>query len=278
MKKLYILFSTIFICSITTAQNPIPNPGFETWSGNPLNADGWYSNGTASNILVTQVPGYAGSFAAQGNVIHFNGGQLVAPYLGCNFPVTQRYNSMQFYYKANLDSGDVFQVSAAIYDTGNALLAANYFNIAFSSSTFTLFTLNIDSVNSGIPDHALITFTIIPMTPNPNPHINSYFVIDDVEFISATTGIKENIGPADISIFPNPVNEKLFIFVELKEKNPLNLFLYDATGKIVLQKQSAAPVNGKFADVLKIESISSGIYMLMLSGEKGSYLRKVVVE
>ena len=185
---------------------------------------------------------------------------------------------MQFYYKANLDSGDVFQVSAAIYDTGNAFLAANYFNITFSSSTFTLFTLSLDSVNSGIPDHALITFTIIPMTPNPNPHINSSFVIDDVEFISATTGIKENIGPTDIFVFPNPTNRNIFIKCDLNEKKSSQLFLYNSEGRVVLQKETSIPVNGKISDELNLESIASGIYLLKIIGERKSYLSKIVVE
>ena len=278
MKKLYFLLISTLIYTIALAQNPVPNSSVENWTGSPMNPDSWYSNNTGNNVLISQTSGYTGNFAAKGNVINFNGSNLVAPYLGCNFPVNQYYNTIRLYYTTNLDSGDAFQISAAIYDTANTFLALNYYNVVFTVPTFSPFTLDLDSVSSGTPDHALITFTIIPMSPNTTPHINSFFVIDDVELHSGTTGINENDKSTKILVFPNPAKDKLFIYSDLKENNPCQIILYDVSGKIVLQKKSAPPVNEKITDVLNIMDIASGIYMLRISGEKENYLRKVIIE
>ena len=259
------------------AQNPVPNSSLENWSGSPMNPDNWYSNNTGSNVLISQTPGYTGSFAAKGNVINFNGSNLVSPYLGCNFPVNQYYNTLRLYYTTNLDSGDAFQISAAIYDTANIFLELNYYNIVFTVPTFSPFTLDIDSIGSGIPDHALITFTIIPMAPNTTPHINSSFVVDGVELHSGTTGINENVKLTNISVFPNPAKDKLFIYSDFKENNPCQIILYDVSGKIVLQKKSTTPVNGKITDVLNLNSINSGIYFLKLESENFTISQKVSV-
>ena len=278
MKKLYLFLLSILISTITMAQNPVPNSSLENWSGSPMTPDGWYTNNTGSNVLISQTAGYTGNFAVKGNVINFNGSNLVPPYLGCNFPVNQYYNTLRLYYTTNLDSGDAFQISAAIYDSGNVFLALNYYNIVFTIPTFSPFTLDLDSVSSGIPDHALITFTIIPMAPNTTPHINSSFVIDDVELHSGTTGINENVKSTNISVFPNPAKDKLFIYSDLKENNPCQIILYDVSGKIVLQKKSVLPLNEKITDVLNIMGIDSGIYMLRIFGEKENYLTKIIIE
>ena len=259
------------------AQNPIPNSSLENWSGSPMSPDDWYSNNTGSNVLISQTAGYTGNFAVKGNVINFNGSNLVPPYLGCNFPVNQYYNTLRLYYTTNLDSGDAFQISAAIYDSGNVFLALNYYNIVFTIPTFSPFTLDLDSVSSGIPDHALITFTIIPMAPNTTPHINSSFVIDDVELHSGTTGINENVKSTNISVFPNPAKDKLFIYSDFIENNPFQIILYDVSGKIVLQKKSAPPINGKITDDLNLNTIHSGIYFLKLESENFTISKKVSV-
>ena len=277
MKKIYLLFITILIGSIAVAQNPVPNPGFENWSGSPLNPDGWYSNGAGSNVLVIQAPGNTGSFAAQGNVINFATTHLVAPYLGCNFPVTQLYNSMEFFFKANLDSGDVLSASIGIYDTANTFLALAFTNIDTSVSTFTHFTLNIDSVQAGTPDHALIVFTIIPSPSDTVIHAASYFVVDDIELLSPTSGINENKNVNDFFVYPNPASKNIFIHASVNENKPVNLLLTDVTGNIVSQKLSAAPFKGEIADEINIETISPGIYFLRLIGEKGNYYRKILV-
>ena len=277
MKNIILQLFFLLIYSFIKAQNPVPNPGFENWSGSPLSPDGWYSNGTASNVLVIQAPGHTGSIAAKGNVINFNGGMLVSPYLGSNFPVTQRYSSIQLFYKAFLDSDDVFQISAAIYDSSNNFLAGNYFNIVFSSASFTTYNLNLDSLGPGIPDHALITFTIIPLSPNPTPHINSYFVVDDVELISATTGINENT-ETDLYVFPNPAKKNIFIKSNWNKNKSARIVLYDCDGRIVLQKGTSIQSNGIISETLDVESINTGVYFLSITSERNNYFRKVIIE
>ena len=90
--------------------------------------------------------------------------------------------------------------------------------------------------------------------------------------------MNENVKSTNISVFPNPAKDKLFIYSDLKENNPCQIILYDVSGKIVLQKKSVLPLNEKITDVLNIMGIDSGIYMLRIFGEKENYLTKIIIE
>lgn len=273
MKKLSCAFYFIFLSTFASAQNPVPNRGLENWNGTPLNPVSWYSNTNANNITITRVNGNTG-YGAQGNVIHSVTNTRLSPYLGCNFPVSQIYENILFYYKANLDSNDVLQVSAAIYDSANTFLASNYFNIVFSSSSFIPFTLSLTPASGGIPDHALITFTIIPQSPD-SVHLDSYFIIDDVELYSGPLGISEENEHNEISVFPNPVKEILQI--KLSEFNNARLTLLNSSGKIIIQKNLSSSFNDKFEDYLDLEYVDPGIYFLKIEMDEGVGTRKIIV-
>lgn len=279
MKTPYTLFLfLLFFCSAINAQNPVPNPGFESWVINPTIPDSWYSNNVGVNVLVTQTSGNTGNYGVQGDVIIHTSGGIASPYFACNFPVTQIYNSMQFYYKANLDSGDMFQFSCAIYDTAGAFMASNFGNIDTSTSNFTLFTMNINSLNTGVIDHALITFSIVPASPNPTAHDASYFVVDDVELFSGTSGIKSMNETENITLFPNPASDKFIVTANLPGERIVHIALFNSTGRLIINNQTAALSNGRLNQKINIENINSGIYILKITGENKTYVKKMVIE
>jgi len=278
MKILCILCLFILISNFVSSQNPIPNPSLEHWSGTPLNPDNWYSNSTPTHIAISQTTSHTGNYAAKGNVIDVNGSPFLSPFLGCNFPVTERYIAMNFFFKANLDSGDVFQVSASIYDSSNNLLASGFFNILFQTNTFLPFTFLIDSVNTGIPDHALVSFTIIPITPHPSSHLNSFFVVDDVEFVSVATGTFENNTSSDLNVFPIPAKNKIYINSENKVSQRMDIILYNTYGEIVFEKMSDLSMNKKISEEINLENISAGIYFLSMKERNNIRYKKIIIQ
>lgn len=73
----------------------------------------------------------------------------------------------------------------------------------------------------------------------------------------------------DIEVYPNPVGNELFIGGE--NLSEFSLQLYDLSGKMVLSKPLEREV-----EMVTLEDLPSGVYVLELSGEKGIWREKIV--
>jgi hypothetical protein len=107
-------------------------------------------------------------------------------------------------------------------------------------------------------------------------HVGSYFVLDNVAFSDTYIGIDEIEETTRLQVFPNPVHDMLTI--KTTASLPMQLTLSDALGKVVEQRMSANPINGYITDAINTESLSSGLYFLMLTSDKKTILRRVIVE
>ncbi len=85
--------------------------------------------------------------------------------------------------------------------------------------------------------------------------------------IEPTTGIQDVENMKDIAIYPNPVNDILHI--ELSENN-FGVELYNIFGQQVLKAQNEREIS--------VSELSSGVYVLKITTEKGIYSRKIVKE
>ncbi|MFC5269455.1 CARDB domain-containing protein [Adhaeribacter terreus] len=98
-------------------------------------------------------------------------------------------------------------------------------------------------------------------------------LIDNIEIkrISGPTGVKDATLATQLNVFPNPGNG---IFnIDLPTGKTYELVVTDLTGK-VLKKQLA---KGGL-EQLNLEGTAKGIYLLNVSGEKGTAVRKLIVE
>ncbi len=78
-------------------------------------------------------------------------------------------------------------------------------------------------------------------------------------------GIKDNEEVANVSAYPNPVNEILYLETEASN---FNAEFYNAQGQLVLQEQNNKSIS--------VANLPSGVYMLKLITEKGTYSRKIM--
>ncbi|KAA9333617.1 T9SS type A sorting domain-containing protein [Adhaeribacter soli] len=100
-------------------------------------------------------------------------------------------------------------------------------------------------------------------------------LIDNLEVIranpSGTTGLKDDVLQAKLSVFPNP---SAGIFnVSLAQGKALELEVTDLSGKVVM-KQSTKANNGR----LDLSKAAKGIYLLKVMAEGTFSVRKIVVE
>lgn len=284
MKKTFT--NSIFFLSFYLAQatNPVLNPGFETWSGGPLTPSNWSvsaQNTITQASLVTDV--HSGSYAAQGSVVVST--NTYTPTLTTQaggFPVTMRHAYLEFWYKVNLAAGgggnDKFIAQVAVYNSSSVQIGYNLVAAGTITSNATSYTYKqVPIIYTGTgPDHAIITFTVQPTGGDPNPHLGTYFIVDDVDLSNTLIGIEEIEETNRLQVFPNPAHS--FLNIKTDAAKPMQIKLSDAIGRVLVNRLSQSPINGFITDSINTESLSSGLYFLMLTSDKKSILRRVIVD
>ena len=130
-----------------------------------------------------------------------------------------------------------------------------------------------DSSNQINPIHAYVKngiYTVRLTATDKNGCTSTYQTNDTINY----TGIKTLTANSCISIYPNPATSTLNIE---STTNPIqSITIYDATGRVVgVQNLEPNPLNLKVIDVSKLPS---GIYIVKLGTNVGSYTAKFVKE
>jgi hypothetical protein len=99
-------------------------------------------------------------------------------------------------------------------------------------------------------------------------------LLDDVmvlrRLVSGPTGVKENALASQLNVFPNPSNGQFN--VSLPAGKAYNLEVTDLTGKVI----RAQKANGNTQ--LKLENTAKGIYLLKVTSEGATTVKKLIVE
>jgi len=266
MKKI-LLLSFVMVAALSTSysQNPVPNPGFENWSGG--NPDNWSSTNITGFIGVTQSSdAHTGTSSARGDVISAFGFP-VPPLLfsltndtGKGFSVSQNFTTLEFWYKLSSDSGDVLDALVGMFDdAGNAIASGGQeFPV---QSTWTHVALPIFYTPGKSAASCEISFAIV----NDTIHLGSFMEIDDVSLTNNPTGITQH-NPAGIqsfSVFPNPAKGEATVRYFTVNASPLEISLYDMTGKKVFAT-SHPTTPGMHQEQLDVSKLNSGAYLCML--------------
>jgi hypothetical protein len=171
------------------AQNPIPNPGFETWSdGNPV---GWMtSNGYIPGSITQTALAHSGSSAVRGDVLEvtpgFNGQPMIQTgESGEGFPTHDRPGALDLFYKLTPVGGDRI-LMAIIFTKDGTVLGGGSTSIDAAASTYTEFMMPIFFSLPDIPDSAYFyTYMIGPPGQEGMLHLGSWFAMDDLSFEAA---------------------------------------------------------------------------------------------
>ena len=178
--KIHSITVLMFVISISTpAQNPIPNPGFENWSGNT--PDGWFTIPyTIANPVVPHSSAHSGNFSAKLEVVDVLGEKfypaLSAGSDGLGFSVSQKYDTLFGYYRFDPQSGDYFEISILMLAGGSQgiQVGTGYLDSLSAALTWTRFSVPINYEGIGTPD---LCFIIIRMNCFRRKLFKSFFVI-----------------------------------------------------------------------------------------------------
>ena len=274
MKKNLLLIAALATLQLSAiAQNPVPNPGFENWTGG--NPDNWFTSNVAGFVTcITQTtPSHAGNWAAKGQPATVQG-SIMPPLLatidanGNGFPITQLYGQVSFYYKFNAVAGDIMAAVVIINDNQGNALGAGSIDFTSSVSGYTQAIIPISYGSTGTPGDAIIEFLIDDANGTGNPSTQSYYVVDDV-VLSGTSGIANNTPTENkMVIFPNPTKDEAQVRFISKDGTELNLSLFDLSGKKVSDYQFKNLSAGLNTRVIDTKNLKNGAYVLRSYGSQ----------
>ncbi len=277
----FYLIGSIFIIFTTAimAQNPIPNAGFENWSGGePV---GWFSGNIPGFENITQSSdNNSGASAVRGEVIDLSGlpwgpGITTGSINDVNFPVSQKYARLTGFYKFSPVGTDELSI-AVDFKKNNGLLGVGVIKIQNPATAWTPFSIDISFSNQEIPDAASITVSIGNTT---GVNIGSIFLLDDLQFedpvgiedqsyspIAETYALKQN--------YPNPFNPSTTIEFSLKHSGDVQLSIFNSLGQEVARVIDEPMAKGFYSITWNAEDLPGGIYFYRLSAGEFSETKK----
>ena len=295
-KKSFLSVAVIFFIVRATAQNIIPNPGFENWIPNAGYDDpeGWGTLNVVSllgnpvSVFKDSITPYAGSYAMKITTIvlssnpdstqlrdtsglAFTGNVSFSGFV-LGYPYNLKPANLNFYYKYNPSGIDSAYCAVQLFKWDSIsgtrdTIASGLFKTILNSNTYSLATLPLNYnplFTSLTPDTALINFSA---SNDVTPQAGSILYVDELSFTGGNVGIYENFGDnKGILVFPNPAkNEVNFL---LDGGNFSSIEVFETTGK----KICSAPVKNKAATI-DVRSFKNGQYLYRITDHKNSVVK-----
>lgn len=292
--KTKITSVVLLIVSTATAyaQNPFTNGGFETWvdRGDYQDPENWYS----LNPLV--VFGYQPSTTLSSDAYSGNNavqlksqaspfqdipglmasGPILTPagdvdFSQIKFAFSARPKSLVFYYKYAPADGDSCNFYMALTKWNESTQKTDtigdvVFQKGDSVNEYTRVEANINYYTNAQPDSALLIIT--SSIDGFNPYPGSTLLIDELS-LSYSTGIANDEYLKEVKVYPNPVNDVLFVsntkskLLKVKLTSLLGETLHDETC-------GANSLN------INMQHFSSGIYLLEITTYDGVVSKKII--
>jgi len=86
-----------------------------------------------------------------------------------------------------------------------------------------------------------------------------------------------NTSPKNISIeelYPNPVRDMAYLVVKISSPAPVNMKIYDTTGRFMLEKNLGRSIDGYIKAELQVGSLEPGIYQCFISDGKTNVVKR----
>jgi hypothetical protein len=275
-----------FFLPVTLLAQNILNGGFENWTnGNP---DNWYVDNIPPLVspLTQSTTAHTGNYSVKGTVSKF-GTDSLAPLLEAGvstegFTISQRFKTITGYYQFNPVQGDRFEVIVLLYKGTTTLVGTAQLKISASASSWTQFSADLLYITNDTPDDCKLTFVIDGPATGGNPHVNSYFLLDDVTLTGTNTSVNDkNITPVKFSLdqnYPNPFNPSTKIQYTLPENSFVSLKVYNTIGQEVAALVNGVVPAGSHEINFDASKLNSGVYFYTLkSGNNFVQTRKMIL-
>ena len=283
MKACYsIIVILVLICFVSLAgfaQNPIPNPGMESWSnGNPV--DWWTSNIPPTILPVTQSSdAHSGSSSARLEILNAGGFPYPAElFSGGNnegFPCTQRHAYVTGYYKFAPQTGDELHIYSQLWQ-GNTIIGAASESLP-AAANWTQFMAPIGYFAPGNPDTCRVDFIL-----SGTASFGGVAYIDDLGFsgINDIRIVGHGQMPDQFELsqnYPNPFNPTTNIEFSIPQAAEVKLIVSNQLGQNVATLLNEPLSPGSYSVDWNAGDLPSGIYFYTLTAAGFSKTMKLML-
>ncbi len=271
MKTLINIMIALLCATFLSAQN-VPNGGFEDWvDGEPVD---WTTNNFTNFATITQTqPGHSGTYALKGQAFEIDnknyGPNLLSGLDDLGIPVSQNYHKLSFYYKFDNGGNDRLICAVIIADENFMTLGSGGWEQDETVDFFALATITIlYSDPGGTAAHANIQFITVDDFGSGQPSVDSWFIIDDVEFSGVVSVNDDNSIVPDkphlYNNYPNPFNPSTTIYYSLPVTSNVTLKIFNTLGEEVSVLVNSVMEAGTHEVNFEASQLNSGIYFYQL--------------
>lgn len=107
-----------------------------------------------------------------------------------------------------------------------------------------------------------------------NPVNVTFYTAEDPECISGIGKVAEQF---DWSVYPNPTHTEFSIRINTAITGIIHIRLLDAVGRLVFTNETSVPGENNTIQVA-VSNLAKGVYSVVIENEKGSFVKKVVVD
>jgi hypothetical protein len=87
---------------------------------------------------------------------------------------------------------------------------------------------------------------------------------------------QSNIASKDVMIYPNPTSDEIKITISENSEKPNLVYLYQATGELVLRKEIQASKEGIFSEKISLNELNPGVYYLGIQYQNTYTTNKII--
>jgi hypothetical protein len=297
MKKTILSIAAMALTSASLFAQ-IPNAGFENWTtvGAYSVPNGWgtLNNSTTLAGVYTATAGTPGSPGASylkltsktipsvgvANGIAVSGvldSTTMQPKSGFAFNQRPANLTGKWQHMIYGTSQGSIMITLTRWDSGMGMrmpVASGSVTLSGMAMSWTTFTVPLTYSDGNNPDSCIIVLKASGSTPTNN----DYLWVDNLAFSGTVTGLKnqESIF-SNVNVFPNPSAETVNVNLNLKSEQKVSLELVDLTGKLVASKDLGI-IQGDSKQVINVNGITKGTYFVRVVTEKGTEVKKIIIE
>lgn len=265
MKTTFFLLVIMFVMSIQTIGQTIPNSGFENWDivgGWFEYPNSWITNNTQ---ITTPVLKDTNSFEGSYSLIISHKYSFHDGFATSKFPFLIHPTNILAYVKSEIDGNDSVRIDISVFLEGKIVDSGQWVNTT-SISTWTLQSIPI-SQNSLVIDSLEIQ---IYGGTQKGTTIN----VDKLEY-ELTTSIDPITLDANWCLFPNPMTDFSKLTFNNSKREKFNLKLYNMKGQVVKTNDNITAEEV----IIEKDNLTKGIYLFMLRTDiKQAAFGKLVIE
>lgn len=101
--------------------------------------------------------------------------------------------------------------------------------------------------------------------------------VDDINITNLSTGIEEQAGATDVTVYPNPMTNNATVQFNLIESNNVSITLVNALGQAVITENLGTLNMGEQNYSLNAESLNNGFYFLNITVGNNTITKKVSI-